>query len=227
MQIQKAKLIERKNLTENIFELKFSSEKTLNFTPGQFINIKIEDAKNFPCFRAYSISSMIDEKTFELCIKIIPNGRGSNWLKNIELNSEINFLGPYGKLIFKNNNSSHIFIATSVGVAPFKSIIEHELNNNSKNNIELIMGVRFEKDIFYMNEFNSLADSNSNFKFTLTISRPEKLWKGAKGRVNKHIKINKNTQYYVCGSKAVVNDVVRWIKEKGIPEEQINFENFG
>ncbi len=137
MSMKKAVIIKNKKLTEDVFELTCKTEEFFEFKAGQFITIKIEDAET-PCFRAYSISSRPKEKSteFQLCIKAVENGRGSNWLKRRKENDSINFMGPNGKFTFKTTNEREVlFVAAGVGIAPFKSIIEDQLvkkNNKQK-----------------------------------------------------------------------------------------------
>ena len=231
--MQKAKLISKKIVADNTFEFVFETESQFNFIPGQYISIKIDDKKSeLPCFRAYSISSIPNGNKFELCVKIIENGRGSTWLPGLKEGSEIEFRGPIGDFIFKNPPSKNIlFLAVGSGITPMKSIIESELKNGNKQNIHLIFGARYIKDIFYKDLFENLAKKHNNFTFTFALTRPENTdWKGKIGRITEILKetaINpKNTSAYICGLKEMITDCKRILTEKDVPEGNIFFENF-
>lgn len=223
--MNKAKVTEKKVLNHDVFELCLETQEPFNFEAGQFITIKISDSDPKPCFRAYSISSAPSENTFELCIKEIPNGRGSSWLNTLKPGSEIEFIGPNGKFNFIPNSSKKVlFIATGTGVAPLKSMIEDQLEKGNTQPMHLVFGVRHEKDIFYKEELEKLT--NKNFSYDLTLSQPEGEWDGLVGRVTDHIPDIKNTEVYICGLKAMIDTVHELLLKKGIKEEDVHFEKY-
>ncbi|MFH1533866.1 MAG: FAD-dependent oxidoreductase [Nitrospirota bacterium] len=230
--MNKAKVTEKKVLTHDIFELYFETQEPFNFEAGQFITIKIADSNPKPCFRAYSISSSPAKNTFELCIKEIPNGRGSSWLNTLKSGDKIEFIGPNGKFNFTSNPSKKIlFIATGTGIAPLKSIIEYQLNKENKQQMHLYFGVRHIKDIFYKEHFEELAKTHDNFSFNLTLSQPEdESWSGNEGRVTsllEPLEIDPdNTEAYICGLKAMIDSVHEILTKKGLKEEAVHHEKY-
>jgi NAD(P)H-flavin reductase len=140
-------------------------------------------------------------------------------------------LGPSGNFIFRPTSKTALFLATGVGVAPFKSIIEHELKNGNTQNFHLIFTVRYFQDIFYQDFFEKLAKKYHNFTFTFSLTRPENSgWKGTSGRITallKNISIDlKNTKVYICGLKEMVDDCTNFLLEKGLHEADIHFEKY-
>lgn len=216
----KAKVIEKKVLTHDVFELHFDIEEPFNFEAGQFVTIKICDSAPSPCFRAYSISSSPNKSSIELCIKEIPKGRGSCWLNTLTKGDEIEFLGPNGKFTFNSDPSKTIlFIATGTGIAPLKSMIEDQLNKGNSQPMHLYFGLRYIKDIFYKDHFEALAEKHENFSFNLTLSQPEnESWQGHKGRVTsilEPLEIDpENTEIYICGLKAMIESVTEILTKK-------------
>lgn len=228
-----AKIVKNEKLTGDVYQLILESNEPFEFEAGQFITIKIEDQEK-PCFRAYSIASSPnkDQKTFELCIKAVQGGRGSVWLNDLDPGEEITFLGPSGKFTFNTPVEKEvIYIATGTGVAPFRSIIEDQLNKGSSQKMQLIFGVRHQKDIFYQELFEKLAKEHENFTFELTLSRPEdKDWKGNTGRVTALLeKLEADTsdcESYICGLTDMIDSVTKILKAKGCTEETIHFEKY-
>ncbi len=230
--LKKAILTEKTALTYDVIELTFKTEEGFAYKAGQFITIKIND-KVPPCFRAYSIASKpASDNTFKLCIKVVPEGRGSNWLNNLEINNEIEFLGPSGNFVFSSKPDQEVlFIATGTGVAPFLAMIEDEISKGNKQKMHLLFGVRHNKDIFYEEEFKKLAAENENFRFDLTLSQPEDPnWQGHTGRVTnfleQHIEHKEKTRVYICGLKDMIEAVTNLLKAKGFTDEQIHFEKY-
>lgn len=227
-----AKLMEKNQFTQDVIEIVFETTETFNFEAGQFVTIKIED-KTPPCFRAYSISICPEEngRNFATCFKVIEGGRGSNWLNALKIGDTINFIGPSGKFTFKNPDKNAFFIATGTGITPFNSMIEDQLKKGGKSKIHLLFGLRHIKNIFYKNFYDNLAKQYDNFSYTITLSQPEnENWQGSVGRVTAVLEKSdldtKNTDYYICGLKAMIDEVVGILKKKGLPDETINFEKY-
>jgi len=228
-----AKLTRHTQLTNDVFELTFETENRLKFAAGQFITIKIED-KNQPCFRAYSICSAPQKNNnkFDICIKLIKDGRGSNWLNNLQIGEKINFIGPTGKFTFKETAKDVLFIATGTGIAPFKSMLEDSPSGSPKNKITLLWGLRNTESIFYKKFLNKIKEKHENFSFTITLSDQENniKWQGETGRVTDFLlktKIDsKNTETYLCGLKEMIEEVSAILQKKGLSKEAIHFEQY-
>jgi len=90
--------------------------------------------------------------------------------------------------------------------------------------------MRYEKDVFWKEEFRELEKKYKNFKFELVLSKPSKKWKGKKGRVTDVLgEVNglEGLEFYVCGGNQMVEDCVRVLADKGVNEERIHFEKYG
>jgi len=226
-----AKVIETKNLTEDVIEITFETPEIFEFKAGQFVTIRIEDQIP-PCFRAYSIKSAPNNSnTFKLCLKIVEGGRGSNWLNKLKIDDQIMFIGPSGKFLFKENGKDALFIATGTGLTPFTSMAEDQLNKGYKGKLEILFGLRHIKSIFYQDELDKLALENQNFSHTITLSRPEDdSWQGSTGRVTSVLeKMDldpNNTEIYICGLKEMIDEVIKTLKNKGFSDESINEEKY-
>lgn len=233
MALKSATIKSKQQLTNDVIEISFETSEPFNFTAGQFVTFKIAD-KIPPCFRAYSISIALkkDSNIFATCLKIIPNGRGSNWLNSLKIGDKLEFMGPSGKLIFTTPpEKTALFIATGTGITPLKSLIEDELNKGNKQKLHLLFGLRYIKDIFYKKHFEKLAQKHSNFTVEYTLSRPENdSWTGSKGRVTEILeKMSldpKITEIYICGLKDMINDVNTFLKIKGFKDDAIHEERY-
>lgn len=233
MPLLTAILKSKQQFTEDVIELEFETPQPFKFLAGQFVTYKIAD-KIPPCFRAYSLSNAPKENgnTVATCLKVIPGGRGSNWLNTLKIGDKVEFMGPSGKLIFQTpTEKSILFIATGTGITPMKSLIEDELNKGTKQKMKLLFGLRYIKDVFYREHFENLAKIHPNFTIEYTLSRPENdSWNGSKGRVteilNKSIMDPQNTEVYMCGLKDMILEVTNLLKSKGFEESSIHDEKY-
>lgn len=232
MPLRTAKLKEKKQFTDDVIELTFETPEAFAFRAGQFTTFKVAD-KMPPCFRAYSISSSPSENgnTFSTCLKLVENGRGSNWLNTLKVGDDIEFLGPNGNFLYKGNKDNAIFIATGTGITPFKAIIKDELKRGNKKNLQLLFGLRHASHVFYQDFFENLVKEYPNFSYHITLTKPENHdWQGKTGRVTEFLRNTdidvQNTEVYICGLKIMIEEVVAILKEKGMAQEDIHFEKY-
>lgn len=237
MPLQKATLIKKHSLTDDVIQLDFQTSSEISYQAGQFISVKIEDNPTSPCIRGYSISSypLPSKNYFSLCVKIVENGRGSNWLNQLKENQEIQFLGPNGKFLFEPqpNTKTILFIATGTGIAPLKSMLEDQLinKNNLTQKFHLLFGVRYIKEIFYQDLFQNLANKFPNFTYEITVSRPEEEnWSGTKGRVTNLLEKleldTTSTEAYLCGLKDMLTEVTSILESKGLSLDKVHKEQY-
>lgn len=205
------------------------ADQDFTFKAGQFITIKIDDASP-PCFRGYSVGSAPrTDNTFDLCIKAIPGGRGSNWLNSLRKDDKFIFMGPFGEFVFTTPpEKTALFIATGTGIAPFVSIVKDQLSKGYKGPLHILHGVRYEKDIFYREMFEELAEKHPNFTYDITLSRPDEGWDRLDGWVTDNLEKwdLPNTEAYICGLTEMINGTIKVLKEKGLTDEEIHFEKF-
>ncbi len=233
----KTKLIDKKNLAGNVFCFKFRliEPSKINFLPGQYLFLKIDGKA-----RLYSIASPNYQKdTIEFVIEIIEGGLASTYLKNLPLKSQVFWYGPAGQFFLRKNDYSPIFLATGTGIGPIRSMI---LSNIEKENFSflLVWGLRKISDIYFFDEFLSLKEKFSGkFDFIYCLSREEKLISQYQQFKNHfffgHIQdyLNQNFKedffkrnFYLCGSRGVVEALKEYLKEKGVNDTNIVFEKF-
>jgi NAD(P)H-flavin reductase len=115
-------------------------------------------------------------------------------------------------------------------------MLRSKLLTDITHKFTLIFGVRFEYGILYRPEFEELTRKHPNFRFWPTLTRPEAAWTGRRGRVVSHlieaieeleaIKERPDVDVYVCGLKAMVDDVRKLLKEKGFDRKRIIYEKY-
>ncbi len=219
--MQKATVTEKIQLTDMCFQLTFKVEESFKHKAGQYVSIKIADVPDSICFRAYSIASaQTDSHHFELCIKVVPNGRGSNWLNSLEINDGIEFLGPLGELGFDDSKSNHIFISTGTGVSPFRAIIYEELKKGNTQPLHLISGFAEKKDELYKECLEELKSKYPNFTYDIVI-------KDYVTTIIEKLDIaSGNTNIYLCGNPAMIENTTTLLKEKGLPAKALHLEKY-
>jgi ferredoxin-NADP reductase len=115
-----ARLVSAENIGINTRLLKFALEDELGFTGGQYIivhtGVPIEENKTAK--RAYSLlSSDAEQMRFQIAVRRIDSGPGSNFMFDLPLGSELAFSGPWGKFLpHPADGSSTLLLATDTGI---------------------------------------------------------------------------------------------------------------
>lgn len=226
--ILEEKIVFNQKYTNYHFELKSPHE--MNFKAGQYVSIMIPKENKR---RLYSICSNPNiYHGFELLIDLEGEGLGRNYLRSLDFGNEINFFGPLGIFTLDKLNESEeiILIGTGSGIAPLRSIIFDLLQNKkSKQTIKLIWGMRYENDLFWLNELSELEKNYSNFSFQIMISKPNDSWNLSRGRVTDFLlatEFNSNSRFFICGNPTMIQNSKDILLDKKITLNKIHFERF-
>lgn len=219
-------LLERNNLSEQVYNIITNKPNRFNFTAGQYIQFFVpEENKLTP--KSFSLVSTPGQGYLEFCIKHYPNGLAANYFYNLDIGSQIKFRGPLGRFTPEYASNKHNFIATGVGIAPILCMITNLLEEKTNNySISLLFGLRFQENILYKKRLTDLADKYDNFSFTFTLTQPNKKWNSLTGRVTKHLDNFSKGEFYICGNREMVQDVNQQLQNKDITPSKIHFEIF-
>jgi ferredoxin-NADP reductase len=201
----------------------------LHFKPGQFVSLS-EMVKGKKITRPYSIVSLPDGNRFELCLNLVEDGVFTPHLFAMKPGESIDMSAPLGFFVIRDPAKEAVFIATGTGIAPFRGMTPDYLSHPYGNRLTLLFGVRHERTIYYRDDFAALAGQYPNFRFWPTLSRPEISWTGRTGHVQAHlpeaIGERRDLDVYICGLKAMVDDVRAILKGLGFDRKQIIFEKY-
>lgn len=212
------------------FELEVPSTSELAFVPGQFVSLSASIGGK-TITRAYSISSAPSGNRFHLCLNRVSDGRLSPWLFDLPGGAEMDMKGPLGAFTLRPSGRDVLMVATGTGIAPFRSMIEYAVNNGGLPvKHTLIHGVRYEQSLLYRADFERWAARAANLDFRPTLSRPGEAWPGRTGHVQSHvfeaIGERRDFDIYLCGLKAMVDDMRARLKDLGFDRKQLIAEKF-
>jgi ferredoxin-NADP reductase len=222
----KAELVESHDLASGVRHFVFESAdlKNANFLPGQFVSFS-ETIGEKRITRAYSIvSPALKDNRFELCLNLVDVGRMSPLLFRMQPGDAIEMKGPLGGFVLKQPLADSIFIATGTGIAPIRSMLL-SIHDPTAHRIILLFGARYRSGLHYWDDLKDLP-----IDACPTLTRPEPDWQGRTGWVQQHLDEaiggRRDWQFYICGLKAMVDDVRARLKAMGFDRRQISYEKF-
>lgn len=231
--------------TTKHFECEVTGPRPFAFTAGQFISLHLNH-HGADDVRPYSIASPSrGDNRFDLCLNRVENGYFSNYLCDLSPGAAIEFEGPFGFFVVRQPPRDSIFVATGTGIAPIRGMIQSLFGNPSAlrpgsgqagsgsptdRRIWLVFGVRYPDTILYRREFEALAARHPNFHFWPTLSRPPADWTGRRGHVQEHVeplvRVHPEADVYLCGLKAMVDDLRQQLKTLGLDRKQVRYEKY-
>jgi len=237
----KTKLSKKTRLTEDVFLLKFDliEPKEIVFLAGQYIISLIPQGQpNQFLRRLYSIASSPDMKnSFELMIKVFPNGIGSTYLTSLSQGNVMFFDGPAGMFTLKENSNKKVFLATGTGLAPIRAMLKSKTHIKNKK-YYLFWGLRKLSDVCLFEELKLLIPSLSTPNFKICLSRETSLDQIPEidrkyyslGRIptvlDQYWQEIKDGEFNICGNRELVETLKTYLYEKMEDKSKIYFEKF-
>ncbi len=222
-------------LNLSVAEVRFYVDKQdFAFRPGQYVIFHIPDAPRV-VRRSYSISTPpSDRRHFEICVRAVAGGYGSNYVHRLRPGDRLQVEGPYGDFVLDEESERDIImIATGTGMAPIKSMLMHLLDKRSKRKVRLFFGLRHESELFYTDLLRGLAAHYPTFEYWITLSQagPDR-WAGPLGRVTELIDAHLSaddvdrSEVYLCGGRPMIESCSARLRARGMGADAIKYERF-
>ena len=209
---------------------------------------KIEAVNTEETVRAYSMANYpLEEGIIMLNVRIAsppPNvpeakpGIMSSYIFNLKPGDKVTISGPFGEFFAKETDAEMVFIGGGAGMAPMRSHIFDQLKRiGTKRKITFWYGARSKKEIFYQEDFDSLAAEFPNFEWHVALSDalPEDNWEGYTGFIHNvvyehHLKNHpapEDCEYYMCGPPIMNKSMINMLHDLGVEDENIMLDDFG
>jgi len=203
---------------------------------------------NEPIVRAYSMANYPEEEgIIMLNVRVasppprmpdVPPGQMSSFIFNLKPGDKVTISGPYGEFFAKETENEMVFVGGGAGMAPMRSHIFDQLKRlNSNRKISYWYGARSYREMFYVDDFDSLAKEHPNFSWHVALSEPlpEDNWTGYTGFIHQVLYDNylkdhpapEDCEYYLCGPPMMTAAVTKMLDDLGVEPESIMYDNFG
>jgi Na+-transporting NADH:ubiquinone oxidoreductase subunit F len=168
----------------------------------------------------------------------VPPGICSSYIFSRKPGDKVSVSGPYGEFFIKDTRREMVYVGGGAGMAPLRSHIFHLFQTlKTDRNVSYWYGARSKREIFYEEEFRKIEKKFPNFKFNIALSEPkaEDNWTGYTGFIHQVLydeylskqEEPEDIEYYLCGPPMMNDAVQNMLYNLGIPEEMIDFDDFG
>ena len=229
MAMMQAVLIKKQKLTDDVFELHYKISEKKEMKPGQFITFILPGIWG----RSYSMISL-NEDVAILIIKRWPETDwwrgGSIALCDGNIWDDYKCVWPAGHFVLQENTKNKLFIGTGTWLVPLYNQILEGLKKDSPEKYQLVFGVRYHKDMFYVSKFELLKEKYPDrFYYHLVVSRDEEEGIIKKWYVTDFLSQNSVEQYgeyYLCWAPAMIESCQEKLANLWVDSESIFFEKY-
>ncbi|MBQ3437657.1 MAG: dihydroorotate dehydrogenase electron transfer subunit [Fusobacterium sp.] len=216
MNVEYCKVEENKKIAKDTYKMKIKGMFVKECrNPGQFINIRIGNGKEFMLRRPISISE-INRAENEITIIFRINGEGTKFLAEIKKNDDIDIIGPLGRgydIFSLKKGETALLVGGGIGVPPLYELAKQFYQKGI--NVVSVLGFSSKEEVFYEEEFSKFGE---DYISTFDVSYGIKFFFKDVLR-EKSISFDK---YYSCGPVPMLKALVERMGEK---EGYISLEN--
>ena len=225
---RKGSIVSYKKVTDDVRVLRVKTNKIIDYTAGQYVQIQFGDE----AVRSYSMATTSSELELEFHIRIIPDGRVTSKLDDMaENNVKLKITGPLGASYVRLKNDDPIIcIGGGTGLAPMISVARGALEVGKAHSVELFFGVKYESDIYYVEELDALTHEYENFKYHIVVECPGENSSYLRGYVTDSVaKVHNSLEgyrIYLGGSPVMVDAASVIVKKMGVEPMNIYSDAF-
>jgi len=210
---------------------------------GVFDNVSTVDET---VVRAYSMANYPEEKgIMKFNIRVAspppgteyPPGKMSSYLFARKPGDKVTIFGPFGEFFAKETDAEMVFIGGGAGMAPMRAhIFDQLLRIKSDRKITFWYGGRNQRELFYVDEFDKLAEEHENFEWHVALSDQNiEGWEGYTGFIHNVLHDEylgahpapEDCEYYMCGPPMMNAAVIQMLEDMGVERDNIFLDDFG
>lgn len=186
--------------------------------------------------RPYSIASSPDDAErhhrLEFLVKVDSQGSIGPHLSGVERGSRIDFEGPSGAFTLGNGPAApaYLFVGGGTGISPLRAMVRHLIAAGSGARISILYSAKVPEELAFRTELERLA-RRELIQLHLTVTgEADVRWGGTRGRITaealRHALPSKEAVCYLCGPRAMVDDVPPLLRQLGVPSSHVRTEEW-
>ncbi len=229
-------LKEKIAVSKTTYIFTFEHVDNVNFIPGQYMEWTLPHthADSRGNRRYFSLASSQQEENIMLMVKFYDNPSSyKKTLMKLKPGEKIIAADLAGDFVLpKDTSKPLVFIAGGVGIAPFRSMIQHIVENNLQVNIVLLYANRYAEDIAFAELFEKAKKNGVQTLYVLTSKEavPHN-WQGLVGHVDEATITQTIPDYmtrlfYLSGPQLMTQSFIDVLHKAGVHEKNIKHDFF-
>lgn len=223
----RATFVESEQLTDIIRTFWFRPEKPLQYTAGQFTELRLQhdnpDERGDK--RWFTLSSSPTDELVSITTKYAGDDKSSTFKKALfalESGTEVDLADPMGDFVLpKAVDIPLIFVAGGIGLTPFHSIAKWLADTGETRDIRMLYAVNTEDDIVFQDDFEKAGISP-----TIIVGNPSDAWGGLRGRLDADTilgieKPSEKALIYLSGPEPMIESLESDLEKQGIDKRQL------
>ena len=195
---------------------------SVSFAPGQFVFLALGGAGGWER-HPFSVSSSPSDPQLELTIKA--SGDYTRELyEQLRTGVPAKVAGPFGGFDYRQGGRDQIWIAGGIGVTPFLSWIR-SIDGEFDRSVDFYYSVAHAQDALYLDEIRAVTKQHPSLRLRLVCAdsdgqlTPEEVVHAVSPEANPWV--------YMCGPPPMMKAFSAGLRELGIPNRRIRWEQFG
>jgi len=215
-------LKEKSKEVGDVYTFVFETKEGVIWKAGQHGVFTVKHKKIKKPTRAFSVASIPSEGHIRISMKISSTpSEFKKTLLDLEPGMSLSMRGPIGSL-YQKEPKPRLLVAGGIGITPYRAMIKELAPNTGKHSDETqLIYMDSKEEFIYRKE---LDEANAHPSITITyVSTRDHLQKEMENFASNH----KNTaEYYIVGSKPMIQSVETFLKTNGIEKNNIKKDVF-
>lgn len=221
------KRVEAKDIT-TLFFSPVGKSRIFPFIAGQFVMIYLNAFGSRG--RAYTLTSPSGRS--ELACTVKRMGQFSSVLCRLPIGSRVTVKGPYGRFFPGDRMKKVAFFAGGIGIAPFYTLLRHQVETADTRDSVLFYSNRTVHDIAFKGALDIVERNHGRCKVVYIVTREKP---GSFSCETRRIDRRMITKYagslrgrycFLCGSTEFIAGIRRMLVRHGVPDRRILTETF-
>lgn len=201
-------------LTHDIAEVVLTLDKDLEYTAGQYAELRIDGVTGARSYSFATAPSDRNRRQATFYVRHVAGGQFTDWLfETHRQGAQLQLAGPFGDLWLRPADEPILCVAGGSGLAPVKALLEDAAYQHCKRQCVLLFGARTQRDLYCLEELDALGRSWNgqwDFRSVLSEEAPESTWAGARGFVTDALhqlpdQFVHDCHVYTCGPPVMID----------------------
>lgn len=230
------KTVETPQATSFAFEIPDHLQAKFKYEPGQFVSLFL-NVNGEEISRSYSLCSSPEvDSEFQITVKRVEGGRGSNYLcDKVNVGDTLKVSPPSGHFFKYQPETKHfVLFGAGSGITPLFSILKYVLDKKPEAYVTLVFANRSEDQIIYKDLLQKWSEEHSSrFSIHHLLSQPSAAWEAPTSRITEGwLKAFSKTlsqdpyEIYICGPDGYMELVKQTLINCEISPDKIHQESF-